>query len=737
MVNRDVKFSSVLAAVTLMLILVLSVGSSAYAYSSIAGNTVKAPLAEHHKPGHDKGGGNGPFAIGDSEKENGNDKKDKGKRDIFGPTSMFQPVPSALDDFELSAEGSALTKRDGRDGPLTDAEINLRATVIREEGNHFRFYATGTVELDDGEEFDIVDAQGIIIFFKNLRGHSIAGLLHIVGKHAVDEAGNDLGKFRLRALVMGDPDDDTWRIVVFPSGKLGKQILLVNMVGTINGITDTEPPTPGSSSLSHFVISSVPSSVTAGSGINVTVTAHMSNGTLLKSYENKAKITDSTGTAKPVLTPKFQDGVFNGIINITKAASSVKLKFTDVGTGKSGESNSFTVLGGALTEVILTPSSVNLLPSSKAQFEAKGIDTFDNELSGLTFVWTLSSQDFGSISTAGSKANFTAASSISSNVKLNLTAAAGGKSDKSQIAISPSSSFVLDHFVIGNISSQIAGVPFQITITAVNSSGATLTGYAGPMRVTDSTGTLNMTVASGFVNGVWTGSANITKADDEVRITAADIASGNDGLSNEFVVAAGALHHFEFNQIDNQTAGAQFTVVVKARDAFSNLVTNFQGNVTLGTNDSSSPNGNVTLFAPASYNFTTSDEGQHAFAATMYNAKENVTVTASGSGKSGVSNEFDVTPAPVAKISVSPTSATVSLGGKATFSAQAFDSYGNSVPGANFQWSLDSDVLGEIDELTASTAEFTASSVLLATTSGTVSAKVGAVTGSASVTVQV
>ncbi|HLG36697.1 MAG TPA: hypothetical protein VI338_01070, partial [Nitrososphaera sp.] len=98
MVNRDVKISSLLAAVTLMLILVLSVGSSAYAFSSMAGNSVKAPLAEHHKPGHDKGGGNGPFATGDSEKEKGKENKGKGKRDIFGPTSMFQPVPSALDD---------------------------------------------------------------------------------------------------------------------------------------------------------------------------------------------------------------------------------------------------------------------------------------------------------------------------------------------------------------------------------------------------------------------------------------------------------------------------------------------------------------------------------------------------------------------------------------------------------------------------------------------------------------
>ena len=732
--NRAVRNSSALLAVTLMLILVSSVGTSAYA-SGLLGYSSKAPLVEHHKPDHDKGGGNGSAAARDADKEKPKDKKNNGKRDTFGPASMFQPVPSALDDFELSAEGLALAKRDGRDGPLTDAEIELRATVIREEGNHFRFYATGTVDIDDGDEYDVIDAQGIIIFFKNPRGKSVAGLLHIVGKNVVDESGNELGKFRLRALVLDDPDNDTWRIVVFPSGKLGKNFLLVNMAGSISGIAGGEPQAPGNSSLDHFVVSSIPN-VGAGSNFDVTVTAHMSNGTLLKTYEARAKITDTTGTAKPLLTPRFQDGVFKGTLNITKSASSAKVKFTDVGTGKSGESNSFTVQAGALAEVVLTPSSANVVPGGKAQFEAKGIDRFGNELAGLTFVWALSSNDHGSISTAGSNANFTAATSVSSNVKVNLTAAAGGKADLSQISISPSSSLVLDHFVLGNISTQTAGVPFQITVTAVNSSGATIAGYAGPMRLTDSTGSFNMTVASGFVNGVWTGNANIPEADDNVRITAVDIASGEDGLSNEFAVAAGALDHFDFNQIDNQTAGEQFSMQVTARDAFGNLITSYQGNVTLETEDGTSPNGNITLFAPTSYNFTAGDEGRHTFAATMYNAKENVTITATGSGKSGESNEFDVSPASVAKINVSPTSATVSPGGTATFSAQALDPYGNPVPGADLHWALDS-ALGEIDELTVSTAEFTASSGISATTSGTVSAKVGTVTGTASVTVQV
>jgi hypothetical protein len=731
-----VKNSPVFASVTLMLVLILSVGSSVSASAGLSSSYAKTPLVEHHKPDHDNGGGNRQVASGEKGNGGPKDKQDKGKRDIFGPTSMLQPVPAAFDEFELTADGSALEKRDGKDGPLTDAEIKLRASVIREEGNHFRFYATGTVEIND-DEYDIVDSQGIIIFFKNPRGKSILGLVHIAGKHAVDEDGNDLGKFRLRALVTGGLQHDKWNIMVYPAGKLGKEILLLNMQGSIGRIAG-EPPAQGNSSLHHFVVGSIPSSVPAGSAISVTVTAHMSNGTLLKTYEGKAEISDGTASVKPVITPRFQDGVLKGFINITKTSASNKVKFADVETGRFGESNSFAVDVGTLANVILTPSEVKLNPGSKAQFEAKGTDKFGNELPGLTFSWALSSQDYGSISTFGSKANFTAGSSVSSNVTLDLTVSVGSKSDKSQISISPSSSIALDRFVIGNISSlQVAGQPFQFTVKAVNGSGATLTGYAGPLHLSDTTGSLNMTVSAGFVNGVWTGNANITEADDEVRITAEDISSETKGSSNKFAVVAGQLHHFEFNEIGNQTAGTQFNLTVKARDAYGNLVTNFQGNVTLATNDGASPAGNATVFAPETYNFTASDGGQHVFSTTMYNAKQDVTVTANGSGKSGVSNEFDVRSADVAKITVSPNSATVSPAGKATFGALAFDAYGNAIASADFQWSLDSDVLGDIDELTASTAEFTASSGILSTASGTVSAQVGSVTGTASVTVQV
>jgi hypothetical protein len=163
----------------------------------------------------------------------GSDDTMQGKLEI---DSMFQPVPSSLENFDLSAAGMALAKREGRDGPFTDAVLKLQGSVMQDEGTYLRFHATGTVEVDGDQTYNVLDAEGTVIFFKHPRGDSIVGLLHIAGKHVLDGEGNDVEKFRLRAHVMDHSDDNTWRVTVSPAGKLGDNIMLVNMDGTIKGI---------------------------------------------------------------------------------------------------------------------------------------------------------------------------------------------------------------------------------------------------------------------------------------------------------------------------------------------------------------------------------------------------------------------------------------------------------------------------------------------------------------------
>jgi len=62
---------------------------------------------------------------------------------------------------------------------------------------------------------------------------------------------------------------------------------------------------------------------------------------------------------------------------------------------------------------------------------------------------------------------------------------------------------VLDHFAISTVSSpQFAGQPFSLTITAQDSTNATITGYTGTVSLSEKTGTITPSVSNNFVNGV-------------------------------------------------------------------------------------------------------------------------------------------------------------------------------------------------------------------------------------------
>jgi hypothetical protein len=97
----------------------------------------------------------------------------------------------------------------------------------------------------------------------------------------------------------------------------------------------------------------------------------------------------------------------------------------------------------------------------------------------------------------------------------------------------------LDNFKFGSITSpQIAGVPFPITITAVDAYGNTVTNYTGTNSITDTTGYITPTATGAFTSGIWSGNVAINKVANNVKISTSG--SSKAGVSNNFNVAAGA-----------------------------------------------------------------------------------------------------------------------------------------------------------------------------------------------------
>ena len=492
---------------------------------------------------------------------------------------------------------------------------------------------------------------------------------------------------------------------------------------------------PHLQTLDHFVFENITSPKTAGALFQITVKAVNSTGNVVKTYGGPMTLTDTTGTLSMTISNGFSNGVWTGNVNITKAASDVKITAKDVAnTVKTGASNAFNVVSGSLAKLDVNPSTVTIAPAQKANFTAKGFDKYGNGVSGLTIEWFLSSSNFGSIQTNGNVANFTASSTITANTDVTLTAKVGSIFDESKITIKPANTQVLDHFVIGEIGPQKAGTAFPFTITAVDSTGATVTSYSGPINVNDTTQTLTIVTNNGFTNGVWTGTVKITKASLNVKVTAEDKETpSKKGTSNTFEVKAGDLDHFVFNEIGQQTAGVEFSVTVKAIDGFGNKITDYSGTVELSTNNGNSPAGNTSELSPTPYTFNSDDEGQHTFQVTLFNAKSGVTISVSGSSKTNSSNAFNVVTASIFKVTITPSIVSIPEGEQLDFKAKAVDAFGNTVNGATFSWTV-GPTLGTLGSTTGAEVEFTAAAVTENLT-GPVTATSGSVSGSATITV--
>jgi hypothetical protein len=153
----------------------------------------------------------------------------------------------------------------------------------------------------------------------------------------------------------------------------------------------------------------------------------------------------------------------------------------------------------------------------------------------------------------------------------------------------------LAKFALNNVADQIAGTAFQITITAQDTNGNTISGYSSSIGLSVSGGGTIMpsvTGTSGWSGSVWTGLVTLSKSGSGLTVTVSD--GVHSGISNSFTVGSGALNKFAFNAISAQTAGTSYQVTVTAQDANGNTVSSYVGNPSL---TSSSWVGSKTLGA--------------------------------------------------------------------------------------------------------------------------------------------
>ncbi len=187
-----------------------------------------------------------------------------------------------------------------------------------------------------------------------------------------------------------------------------------------------------------------------------------------------------------------------------------------------------------------------------------------------------------------------------------------------------------------------AGVAGNLTVTAVDGSGATVAGYRGTIHFTSSDTQATLPPDYTFTaadNGTHTFSANLKSAGSQ-SIIATDTATGTIAGAQSVTVqpnVASILRVAGFPTSIQAGVAGNFTVT--ALDEFGNTATSYQGTIHFTSSDSQA-------VLPGNYTFTAADNGVHTFSATLKSAGSQ-SIVATDTATSTIAGSQTVTVQPV------------------------------------------------------------------------------------------
>ena len=469
---------------------------------------------------------------------------------------------------------------------------------------------------------------------------------------------------------------------------------------TVNGLGESSASNAFAvvhAGLDHFDIASISSPQTAGMGFSMDLQAKDAYGNIVTSFASRVPMSVSSGTLSSALSGYFVNGELTQPVTITQANKDLAITVDD-GSGHSGISNRFNVEAGALNRFAVStvadqatgePFSITITAqdaygNTVPQFSGSG-NTVTLDHTGAGEMTPATSDEIGDFIQGVWTGNVVIKQTQSGDrIQIeNVNGSETGESNTFSVtAVS------IDYFDLAQISvDQQAGVPFPVTITVKDSSDNTvITDMAATLI--DITGTVEPKVIN-LTAGTWSGNLTVTRAmaNNAVTVTAL----GKSGTSNDFDVAPGPVHHFEYGVFGSpQTAGVGFNVTVTALDQWDNRATGFTGTV-----DFTEATGTVS---PAvSGNFIA---GRLTATLTITQAQSNLRLEADdGSGHTGQSHYFNVQAGGVSNFAVDISGNQIA-GDPFTLSVTALDTDGNTA--TSFTGTVDiTDLTGTLQPATS------------------------------------
>jgi streptogramin lyase len=172
-----------------------------------------------------------------------------------------------------------------------------------------------------------------------------------------------------------------------------------------------------------------------------------------------------------------------------------------------------------------------------------------------------------------------------------------------------------NHFRFTTPASVPAGTPFDVTVTALDAYGNTVTNYHGTVTFSSTDGSAllppdyTFTTGPGGDNGVHTfaGAVTLFTAGDQT-VTATDTTNGMISGMATITVTPAPADHFLISAPATVVSGTPFDVSVTALDPYGNTDTNYTATVTFSTSD-----GDPAVMLPPNYTFQSTDQGKVTF----------------------------------------------------------------------------------------------------------------------------
>lgn len=234
------------------------------------------------------------------------------------------------------------------------------------------------------------------------------------------------------------------------------------------------------------------------------------------------------------------------------------------------------------------------------------------------------------------------------------------------------------------IAPQRTGVPFAVTVSAIDEQGAVVDAFSGSAALTDRTGTVVPRTLAFFTRGVWTGAVEVRtpSAADALTVTDTD---GRTGTSNDFAVGVGPGAALRFATPERSAAAGSCSgaVTVELADSIG-LASPAMAPVRIAV--SATPASGFQLFSDATCTTPLSslDVAVGQSSATLYfrgTRAGPVQLRASAPALAPAAQVETVTPGPPTKLAFTTPAPTVTAGAcSPAVTVTVQDAFGNAAP---------------------------------------------------------